>query len=176
MHATVDFHRKNLKISPPDEWSMVLQTARREMEQHEVFDSHALSKSFRATNLKTGIQWMKVKCVRVKKGVTDAVDVKHSYSDEYQEVSIRTDGPNCKTRKRSVGTAAPELNESLLIQAYKQPLPVSVAKKADLLKLCATRAIKSKYHTFYNLTTSISVPDCLPQPDYSESLECDVEK
>jgi len=75
MHATIDCHKKKLKISAPSEWSVVLQTARRghpyvvrEMEQHEFYDLHKLSKSLKATNLAKAIQWMKVKCVRVTKG------------------------------------------------------------------------------------------------------------
>jgi len=66
------------------------------MKQHEFYDLHKLSKTLSATNLTKAIQWMKVKCVRVTKGVTDAVEVKESYSDDYLRVFIRTDSE--KTR------------------------------------------------------------------------------
>ena len=191
MHATIDCHKKKLKISAPSEWSVVLQTARRghpyvvrEMEQHEFYDLHKLSKSLKATNLAKAIQWMKVKCVRVTKGVTDAVEVKESYSDNYHRVFIRTDsGQTRKTRNRAVSTAVSTdssttvVDESLLKRAYTHSLPVSVAKKADLLKLCASGVIKSHFHAFYhNLTTSANVKDSLPEPDCSEYVECDADQ
>ena len=58
---------------------------------------------------------------------------------------------------------------SLLKPAYEKKLPISRAKKADLIKLCTTGVVPTKYHEFYkSLTTSDVVRDCLPQPDATE--------
>jgi len=180
MHATIDTHRKNLKISSPDEWPVVLQTARRgkpysvrEMEQYEFYDMHELASGLKATKLKTAIPWMKVKCLRVQKGVTNAVEIKENYSDNYQTVFVgANERPNRKARKMSNACAGLKVDEALLKRAYMSPLPVSAAKKSDLLKLCASGAIKPKFHAFYHsLTTSDSVRDCLPQPDCCEDTE-----
>jgi len=93
---------------------------------------------------------MKVKCVRVTKGITDAAEVKESYSDSYRMVFITADSrKHCKTRNRAVATAvSAAVDESLLKRAYMHSLPVSVAKKADLLKLCASGVIKSHFHAW----------------------------
>ena len=97
MHATIDSYRKNLKVYSPLEWPVILQLARRsqpyivrEIERNEFFDLHHLAKSMNTTSLKTKIPWMKVKCLRVQKGVTDAVEIKEDYDDAYKKVFLKS--------------------------------------------------------------------------------------
>ena len=112
----------------------------------------------------------------VQEGVTNAVKIKQNYFDDYHTVFVRAnranDRANQNARKRSNGCAGLKVDEALLKRAYTNPLPVSTAKKSDLLKLCASGAIKSKFHEFYNsLPTSDSVRHCLPQQDCCEDTE-----
>jgi len=60
----------------------------------------------------------------------------------------------------------------MLKPAYPHPLPVSAAKKADLMKLCKAGTIQRQFHDFYEqLPVSDDVRDCLPEPDYTEDVE-----
>ena len=63
---------------------------------------------------------------------------------------------------------------AMLKQAYSEVLPVSAATKADLVKLCQSGRIPSKYHEFYSsLKASSKVRDCLSQPDCTEENPVD---
>ncbi len=49
---------------------------------------------------------------------------------------------------------------------YKQKLPISAAKKKDLLSLCRSGVIPRAYHDFYKtLLSNAAVKDILPEPD-----------
>jgi len=61
---------------------------------------------------------------------------------------------------------------STLKQAYIRPLPVSEAKKKDLMKLCQKGVICEKFHAFYEqLCTASNIVDTLPEPDVTEETE-----
>jgi len=188
MHAAIDCSRKNIKIFAPCQWTGVLQMARsshpysvREVERHEFYDSHTLAKSLN-TVLAKSVQWMKVKCIRVSKDSLDSIEIKEDYGEDYRKIPLwkcRAVSSQRTTRRRrsddsaSLACTIPKMiGCCTLTSAYPQPLPVSEAKKRDLLKLCKSGAITSRYHDFYTaLRTSGSVEDCLPQPHSSEMLD-----
>ena len=136
------------------------------MDQNELFDLHDLSRKLDARNLKS-CKWFKVKCVRAKKGIADAIEIKYDYTEEYQKVFIRSNTQQpARTSRRTSASRLHEVDESLL-----QPLPVSVSKKNDLLRLCTTGVIKTQFHQFYtDLPSSCSITDRLPEPDCSEQV------
>jgi len=121
---------------------VILQIARkqqpykvREVEQHELFDMHKLSKVLNATQLTKAVHWMKVKCIRVTKGVTNQIEVKENYDDAYRVVLLRPENRSLRKRKGSTESNlpnfVPSLDASLLVPAYSHKIPVSVAKKSD---------------------------------------------
>ena len=177
MHSTIDSQRKHLKVNSPYEWPLVLQMARREKPYHvhevdrsEFFDLHALPKSLSAEQSLKIIPWMKVKCVKVTKGCLDEIEVKEQYNEPYKKMLlIDVKRPERQRTRASKGQPAMAVNLAMLKPAYTQPLPVSVAKKADLLKLCKSGIIKTQFHSFYeSLLTADTVRDCLPEPDCTE--------
>ena len=177
MHSTIDSHRKHLKICSPYEWPIVLRMARREkpyhvheVERSEFFDLHCLPKSLNAEQSLKLIPWMKVKCIKSTKGVLEEIEVKEEYNQEYKKVQFTDLRCAKKLRTRSSkGQHVMAVNLEMLKPAYLGTLPVSVAKKADLLKLCKAGVIKTQFHSFYeNLQTAVTVPDCLPEPDCTE--------
>lgn len=175
IHSTIDSARKNLTVHIPDEWPVILKVARRrkpytvrEIEQADVYDLHKLSKEIGMKNVP--VNWMKVKCIRVCKGVTDKIETKESYEDEYNSVLLQP--TRRKTRNNQSSGCIPDITTMVLTQAYDNILPISVSKKKDLVKLCTTGAIPKKFHAFYNgLKTEETLPDCLPEPDCTENVE-----
>lgn len=179
MHSAVDAARKNVKIMVPSDWEIVLQMARRknpyrvlEIKNTEIFDLHVLAEDIGANDVTKDtngatVNWMKIKAIRVRKGLTDVIEVKEDYGEQYREIMLKQrKGKN--TRQRRLET--PSFVVSSLKQAYTGPLPVTVAKKKDLLKLCSSGAIPSRYKEFYEKlpTSNTAGPDRLPEPDVSE--------
>jgi len=161
MHAAIDNVWKNLKVNVPSEWAMVLQLARRhpapyvvqEIEQQDIFDLHRLSQLVGTNNAKhdidgNAVKWMKIKCIRVQKQCSDCIEVKENYDEQYRRVVLRR-GSARKTRMRWEQQKV-IFDADILKQAYSDVLPVSAAKKADLLKLCQSGVIPSKHHHFYS--------------------------
>ena len=51
-------------------------------------------------------------------------------------------------------------------------LPISKAKKKDLIELCRDGTIPTEFHTFYNsLPCESDVADCLAEPNYDEDSD-----
>ena len=69
----------------------------------------------------------------------------------------------------------PSMLPSLLSQYYQARLPVSAAKKADLVRLCKKQIIPEDCHEYYNnLTTTHTQKDATPAPAFGEE-ETDAE-
>ena len=174
--AAIDFSKSNIKVFAPCEWPMLLQTARRskpyavkEFDFSDFYDLHELVNSLGTHDLQKRVHWMSVKCIRVKKGACNEIEVKESYSDEYKRVTF------CPTRGRNTRRHAevqPSLTLTLLKPAYTHQLPVSQAKKMDLVKFCNSGLIPKQHHAFYrSLPTSDDLSDRLLEPDRTETDE-----
>jgi len=80
--------------------------------------------------------------------------------------------PEVRLTTKSSKPSKRKLSMSLLKPAYTEPLPLCVAKKNDLLKLCRSGIIKKQYRQFYEeLHTGADIRDCLPEPDYIEDVD-----
>ena len=89
---------------------------------------------------------MKVKCVRVKKGVTNEIDIKQDYDEDYKTIHLQKEESSRATRTSNSKMSSPVtvnivVDQSLLKPAYTHPLPITASKKGGLLKLCSTGAI-----------------------------------
>jgi len=59
-------------------------------------------------------------------------------------------------------------------QLYEGKLPISSAKKNDLISLCKTAVIPEEFHSYYeNMLCDKDSTDCLPVPDVSEETDID---
>ena len=96
MHSAIEHVRKKMRISSPYEWPAVIQAARREkpykvheVDREEFVELHQLPKLLKAERSLKGIPWMKVKCVRVTKGLKHEIEIKTDYCREYQKVTLQ---------------------------------------------------------------------------------------
>ena len=75
---------------------------------------------------------------------------------------------NFKSTKRRIRGKPSQNNE--LQYRYDSKLPITAAKKADLLSLCTSGIIPEAHHMYYkNLKTDNQARDKLPMPDAEES-------
>ena len=54
-------------------------------------------------------------------------------------------------------------------QTYMEPIPISTAKKNDLISLCKSNIIRQEHHMFYENLPSAQQDDRLDCPDVDES-------
>lgn len=99
--------------------------------------------------------------MRFQKDIPDTCFIKYEYGEEFQ--SIKVTGS-----KRGCGLDVPP-NDPRPTR-YMSKLPISAAKKKDLLNLCKSGVIPSEFHNFYKcLPSQQSVKDRLPEPDILEN-------
>ncbi|MCG8049000.1 MAG: hypothetical protein N0E48_25925 [Candidatus Thiodiazotropha endolucinida] len=173
MHSSIEHAKKRTSIFVPDQWDTVIHMARRNkpyvvipLRFNNFFDlkMHTQNnyKNFKTDVEGNKVNWLKVKVLKVSKEMPDEIHVKY----EYHEKEFK----RLKVAKSVRGRPTQDKN---LPRKYKSKLPISLAKKRDLLDLCDSLVIPEIYHGFYNsLLTSKTVKDCLPFPD---ALEEDIE-
>ena len=170
MHAAITCAKRSTPIYIPDGWDIILRMARRTrpylvvpIKYTDFLDFKALAAST-LRNTKTDINgqkvnWLQIKVLRFEEGKEEEMLFKTSFDQESYQV-IKVVGGS----KR--GRAAPVKE---IPHLYSQKLPISQAKKADLLYLCSSGIIPWQHHAFYkSLPTSPAAVDRLPQPDVNE--------
>ena len=111
---------------------------------------------------------MKIKAIRVQKEYPDRIEIKENYDEQYRIVQLSRVQTR-KTRKSSEANSL-VMDTAMLRQAYTEQLSISSAKKQDLLKLCRSGVIPTKYYNFYDsLKTASTIVDRLPEPDCTET-------
>ena len=117
------------------------------------------------------LNWTKIRWMRLMKKSPDTCLIKYDYDNKFQ--SIKLTGA-----KRGPTTDVPVSSDELP-QRYKSKLPISAAKKKDLLSLCKSSIVPSEFHEYYtSLPSHQSVKDQLPEPYIQESnsdVDTDVE-
>ena len=92
----------------------------------------------------------------------DTCLIKYEYDEEFMSI-------NLTGAKRSRTTDVPVSSDELPLR-YKSKLPISAAKKKDLLSLCKSGIVPLEFHEYYkSLPSHKSVKDRLPEPDIQES-------
>ena len=88
--------------------------------------------------------------------------IKYDFDEEFQEVKVYG-----TKRGRSAETESVKIGG--IPQKYKSKLPISAAKKKDLMQMCKTGVIPPEFHDFYEkLPSSSNAPDKLGEPDALE--------
>lgn len=105
------------------------------------------------------VNWLQIKAFHFEKGKGEEIFFKTSFDQgNYQTIKVAGE------RKR--GRAAPI---KTIPHLYSHKLPISQAKKSDLLSLCSSGIIPEEHHAFYtSLQASSATVDRLPQPDVDE--------
>ncbi|KAK7486497.1 hypothetical protein BaRGS_00022298 [Batillaria attramentaria] len=171
MHAAITFAKRTTPIYTPSCWDIILRMARRTrpylvvpIKFTDILDFKSLAAST-LRNTKTDItgqkvNWLKLKALRFEKSREGEILYKTSF-DQHSYQTIKVVGGSKRGRAVPYQNAIPHL--------YGHKLPISEAKKADLLYLCSSGVIPEEYHGFYkSLPASSAAMDRLPQPDISE--------
>ena len=162
MHAAIETKRKHQKLyNISHEWAMIC-TAARERKPHHVTelnfadfqDFHKLADRIVLNrNMSTSgqeVKWLDVKWFRFITAKPNNILVKERLTDaEFQEIEInRSVARRESTRIRQSANAIQPAN-AVLTPAFTQMLPISVAKKGDLVSLVESGANPPEYRQIY---------------------------
>lgn len=173
MHALIEKKSKRVSVYHPDQWMTVAQCAKVQGDPYTVlplthesfFDFKAVARQTMQNTTKNTrkqtVNWLKIKCLRVTEDDRDTVHYKYRQIDDFMQLKISTTNTRNNPQARVAGM--------VLLSLYTQQVPISPAKKEDLLKLCTTGVIPAHNHHYYiNLPTSDNTTDCLPDVDVLE--------
>lgn len=94
---------------------------------------------------KENVNWMKIKWIRATKNNKKVLYYKNSFKDEhFHEINI---GNQFDTSSS---------NGVIANRKFQDVLPIDLAKKNDLVKLCNDRIIPVDYHSFYKHLKTVS--------------------
>lgn len=164
----------------------------REFKFHEFKDLKKLAETIYKNKTKDNegkpVKWLKIKRMVYVKGETK-IYFNYDMSETLLYFDIRSDPSSVKkaalgevryntrkTKKSVKEVSVPEEEftfPSQLEQLYLHPLPISAAKKKDLLKLCTTGVIPEEYHGWYQSLTCEEFIDRLPDLAASEGSSDD---
>lgn len=133
------------------------------------------------------VMWLKIKCLRVEKENPGIVKFRYCHDGPYSTFDMFQTSEKSvprTTRKRKRGQENEndrEIDREDLIKkiksyeipkVYEGPLPISEAKKKDLMNLCAKGVIPRELHPWYqSLATRKDIVDRLCEPDLTERDE-----
>lgn len=172
MHSAVEHAKKNTPIYTPYQWDTVLRQARRRNPYTVVPVRHGDMKDYkkvkqdRQKNVKLTTEgkkviWNKIKWMRYMKSEPGSCFIKYDFEEEFQEIKVYG---TKRGRAAEADTA-----KGGIPRKYKSKLPISAAKKKDLMQMCRTGVIPPEFHHFYeSLPSSSSAPDKLGEPDTIE--------
>jgi len=129
---------------------------------------------------KEAVNWMFIKRLRYEKKHPEAIFYQKNYdSQDFMKMDAPAVFSTVKKRGRPSKKQPPASQASTLEnfeyemkKAYTGPLPISIKKKQDLVKLCSDGLIPSEFHEFYQgLPAVASKKDRLPLPDITEEDE-----
>jgi hypothetical protein len=167
MHAAIEFAKKKTQINVPSQWDTVITMARRgkpytvvPVKYGDFYDfKHLKSKNKKSTHSDNGVKvnWTQMKWMRFTESDPHACYFKYNMNDnDFERVQL----------KKETQPSA----EDPLSKLYKSKLPISSAKKKDLIALCKKGIIPSEFHDYYkSLPTSQSATELLAEPDIEES-------
>lgn len=179
MHSAIEKAKKHVSVFVPNDWYNILCMARRskpytvlplEYIQFLNLKGTKLKDSFKVDREGKPVRWNQIVSVRVSKEDPDNIWYKYDFDNPYRPIRIT---PRALRGRAEPTLKLPEVDQMHL---YRQPLPISHAKKRDLLKLCSDLVIPSCYHGYYNSLPSGNLLDRLPEPDIIESsddTDCD---
>ena len=106
------------------------------------------------------VNWLQLKALWFEKNKEKEILFKTTFDQsDYQVIEVA--GGSKRGRAMPCSSIIPHL--------YDSKLPISDAKKADLLYLCSSGVIPEEHHNFYRkLPTSPAITDRTAQPDLHE--------
>ena len=165
MHSCIERAKKHVDVFHPQDWVPVIRMARHtkpykvvEMGHSDFIDlKHMENTLFKNTKIDSSgqpVNWLKIKHLRFEKQNANIVKFRNIFSEEFREIKVSS----APGRRRNT--------KSLSVKLYEHQLPISVAKKKDLVSLCASMLIPLRHQDFYrSLPSCEKERDALPQPD-----------
>lgn len=166
MHATIERARKHKKVYTTEEWALVIEMSRKKpkpysvkiLKYSDIFDLTSLGKQLmqnRTKNTKQEtVNWLRIKWLRFQKATPFVISYKYELQTdlEFKSLDVRM---NCETQF--------SWEEQVLSPKYNQPIPISKAKKKDLMYLLKTGVIPQAYtHYISSIPTSDAAKDIVP--------------
>ena len=179
IHITIEHSKKNTSVYVPSNWNTVISMARRNnpylfipMKHDDVMNFKLFSSvscpNFKMASTGEKINWTKVCWVQVRKDSPQTIFVNYSFNEEFLEINVQHIGTRNKKRKYAWMDDVPAL--------YMEKIPISKAKKKDLLSLCTKCIIPEEYHEYYKNLPSSNIKVCIPTPSQEEEeYDTDIE-
>ncbi|KAK7475710.1 hypothetical protein BaRGS_00033032 [Batillaria attramentaria] len=177
MHSAITFAKRHTSIYTPSEWDIVLRMARRgqpyvviPLKHTDFLDFKSLA-STAIRNTKTDLKgnkvnWLGIRCMQFLKGQEEMMFFKYSFDEQEYQV-LKMIGSS-KRRGPPLPSQVP--------RCYSGKLPISAAKKQDLLSLCQSGVIPVQHHNYYtSLLSSSTTKEKLPEPDIMEDDSSDLD-
>lgn len=112
------------------------------------------------------VKWLKIKRMKYLKSEPTKVFFNYDMSEELFYIDIL--GKTPATSKRPKRRWDKEPQEASPNKLYSQPVPITKAKKNDLITLCEKGVIPEEYHGWFSSLLSTNEPDRLPEPAVDE--------
>lgn len=180
MHSAIEAAKKHKSAYCMNDWVEIFKSARNKRGKNKSNDKykvHVLTykdfynlQELAASTIKNRnkdihgnkVTWLKIKCIKVEKEFPGTLFYKYDHTSDYNEINVSAG----RGRRR---TQTVELNP-----AYKNLLPLSAAKKGDILKLCNSGLIPEELIPWYkSLPSSSGASDSVPEPSFDDSDESD---
>lgn len=173
MHNSIEKAKKYVPVYTIHDWMTIFRIARTsrsnkkpynviELKFGDFLDLDNLSKLVMKNKLKNTlgekVNWLKVKCFKYLKSKPGILQYRYDHTSEYMEINV-------------LGKGRPQnLSNFIPSRAYTKPRPITITKKADLLKLCKSKVIPEDFHLYYkSLPTSKDAKDLVPEPAEEDS-------
>jgi len=167
MHCSIEHAQKHMKIYTVNDWENVMRGARRhnpyitqEVKYRNFYDLKQLARTTIMNTRKNeegkSVNWLEIRCLRFRKDSPHQIFHKTSF--------VSTDWSVLRQTVRH------GRRKTSLIPGYETPIPISSAKKCDLMSLCTSGVIPAIYHDYFSqLSCTESTVDFTAEPAVEDS-------
>ena len=149
MHGTIENAKKAIKIIVPRDWFNVLTLARRKnrfitipMDYPCFIDWKKVAEQYQLKHDTDGrpVKWSDIVHFRYTRESPDSIYFKYDFDQNFKQIKV-VSSTRTNRKMKKCSQSLPKLYSSLL--------PISAAKKKDLLNLCKKEIIPSVHHHYY---------------------------
>jgi len=161
VHGQIEKQKKKVNVYIPRDYNNIIRLARRKKPYvvipltHNAFLDFKGICSFNPKVSSKGIKvrWLHICWFRYEQG-SDVIKFKYEMDEDFEEVFL-------KSQKSTRAAASTSQDEQMMnpLQLYPNELPISVAKKEDLMSLFRTGVIPQEYKEFYQNLSVITAQE-----------------
>jgi len=169
MHSRIEARKKDRKIYTPDQIVPIIEDARCDPRPYraeqlifsDFFDMKELAKrtvkNYTIDSESAPVRWLQIKWMQINEK-SDVVRFKYDYEGDFHEFNFRQ--KPLKRPRRCTAMTTAEIGLLQLQKVHSARLPISMAKKNDLLSLIRDGVIRPAYEAFYaNLPADPKIKD-----------------